>query len=96
MRLKRPSYNGMSLRLFFTVPVLLLFVFTASLISLISYLNGQQAAVHYGQKLADQISIRVNAQLQRLLDVPKTVLDATQQAIYTGMLDLGSEQELAV
>ncbi len=63
----------MSLRLFFTVPVLLLFIFTVGLVSLISYLNGQQAALHYGQKLADQISLRINSHLQYLLVVPKTV-----------------------
>lgn len=95
MRLKRPSYKGMSLRLFFTVPVLLLFVLTAGLISLISYSNGQQAALHYGQKLADQISLRVNSHLQYLLAIPKTVLDSTLQSIDSGMLDLKSEQDLA-
>jgi PAS domain S-box-containing protein len=95
MRLKRPSHKGMSLRLFFTVPVLLLFVLTAGLISLISYSNGQQAALHYGQKLADQISLRVNSHLQYLLAIPKTVLDSTLQSIDSGMLDLTSEQDLA-
>ena len=95
MRLKRPSHNGMSLRLFFTVPVLLLFILTAGLVSLISYLNGQQAALHYGQKLADQISLRVNSHLQYLLAAPKTVLDSTLQSIDSGILDLQSEQDLA-
>ncbi|MGY5796938.1 PAS domain S-box protein [Rheinheimera faecalis] len=95
MRLKRPSYKGMSLRLFFTVPVLLLFIFTAGLVSLISYLNGQQAALHYGQKLADQISLRINSHLQYLLEVPKTVLDSALQSIDSGMLDLQSEQDVA-
>lgn len=95
MRLNRPLYNGMSLRLFFTVPVLLLFILTAGLISLISYLNGQQAAVHYGQKLADQISTRINSHLGYLLSVPKTVLDSTMQAIDSGVVDLASEHDLA-
>lgn len=95
MRLKRPSQNGMSLRLFFTVPVLLLFIFTVGLVSLISYLNGQQAALHYGQKLADQISLRINSHLQYLLVVPKTVLDSALQSIDSGILDLQSEQDLA-
>jgi PAS domain S-box-containing protein len=95
MRSKRPSHKGMSLRLFFTVPVLLLFILTAGLVSLISYLNGQQAALHYGQKLADQISLRVNSHLQYLLAVPKTVLDSTLQSIDSGILDLQSEQDLA-
>ena len=95
MRLKRPSHNGTSLRLFFTVPVLLLFILTTGLISLISYVNGQQAALLYGQKLADQISLRVNSHLQYLLAVPKTVLDSTLQSIDSGVLDLQSEQDLA-
>ena len=95
MRLNRLPHKGMSLRLFFTVPVLLLFIFTAGLISLISYVNGQQAALHYGQKLADQISLRVNSHLQYLLAVPKTVLDSTLQSIESGVLDLHSEQDLA-
>ncbi|MBU0913639.1 MAG: PAS domain S-box protein [Gammaproteobacteria bacterium] len=95
MRLKHPSHNGMSLRLFFTVPVLLLFIFTAGLVGLISYINGQQAALHYGQKLAEQISLRVNSHLQHLLAVPKTVLDSTLQSIDSGMLNLQSEQDLS-
>lgn len=95
MRSKRSSHQGISLRLFFTVPVLLLFILTVGLVSLISYLNGQQAASHYGQKLADQISLRVNSHMHYLLEVPKTVLDSTLQSINSGILDLGSEQDLA-
>lgn len=95
MRSKRSSHKGMSLRLFFTVPVLLLFILTAGLITLISYVNGQQAAMHYGQKLADQISLRVNSHLQHLLLVPKTVLDSIIQSIDSEFLDLQSERDLA-
>ncbi|MBU2394208.1 MAG: PAS domain S-box protein [Gammaproteobacteria bacterium] len=73
----------------------MLFILTAGLVSLISYLNGQQAALHYGQKLADQISLRVNSHLQYLLAAPKTVLDSTLQSIDSGILDLQSEQDLA-
>ena len=95
MGLKRPANKGMSLRLFFTVPVLLLFILTAGLISLISYVNGQQAAQHYGQRLAAQISLRVNSHLQYLLTAPKTVLDSIVQSINSGILDLQSEQDLS-
>lgn len=88
-----PRY-GISLRLFFTVPVLLLFILTASLVAIISYINGQQAALHYGQRLADQISLRINSHLYYLLNVPKTVLDSTLQSIDSGILDLQSGHDL--
>lgn len=94
MRLEHPSRKGMSLRLFFTVPVLLLFVFTAGLVAVISYVNGQQAALHYGQRLADQISLRINSHLHYLLNIPKTVLESTLQSIDSGILDLKSEHDL--
>ncbi len=95
MRLKHSSHPGMSLRLFFTVPVLMLFVLTSGLISLISYVNGQQAAQHYGQKLASQISLRVNSHLQYLLTAPSTVVNALVHSINSGILDLQSEQDLS-
>lgn len=95
MLLKRKSNSGMSLRLFFTVPVLLLFVFTASLIGVISYVTGQQAALSYGQKLATQISLRINSHIHYLLAMPKTLLDSTMQAAHSGVLKLDSEADMA-
>ncbi len=94
MRLERLSRKGISLRLFFTVPVLLLFICTAGLVALISYINGQQAALHYGQKLADQISLRINSHLGYLFNIPKVVLESTLQSIDSGILDLKSEHDV--
>lgn len=86
--------RGIPLKLFFTAPLLLLFIFIAVSISVIAYLSSQYAASQYGQKLAFQVSKRTHEQLDLLVSVPQTILNNSVKALESGLVDLQSEAEL--
>jgi len=85
---------GIPLKLFFTAPLLMLFIFIAVSIGVIAYLSSQYAASQYGQKLAFQVSKRTHEQLDLLVSVPQTILNSSVKAFENGLVDLQSEAEL--
>ncbi|WP_052749162.1 ATP-binding protein [Arsukibacterium ikkense] len=86
--------RGIPLKLFFTAPLLMLFIFIAVSIGVIAYLSSQYAATQFSQQLAFQVSKRTHEQLDLLVSVPQTILNNSVKAVENGLVDLQSEAEL--
>lgn len=95
MGVKQIKHREISLRLFFTLPIVILFIFIATLISLVSYYNNQLAAQQFGQKMALQIAKRTNDHLDLLVSAPKSVLDNSVRAFQDAMFDVQSETDIS-
>ncbi|WP_333607100.1 ATP-binding protein [Arsukibacterium sp.] len=86
--------RGMPLKLFFTAPLLALFIFIAGSIGFIAYLSSQHAAAQFSQKLAFQITQRTNEQIALLVSEPKTIIQNAVHAFQHGMVDRDTETDI--
>lgn len=84
--------SAYSLRFLFSLPVLLLILITALLISAVSHYHGQRAAAHFERGYSQEVGNRIEGQLMRFFSIQRLLLEANRRSLLAG--DLSADQPL--
>ncbi|MDQ5882229.1 MAG: hypothetical protein QG616_2061 [Pseudomonadota bacterium] len=84
----------LSLRSFFVLPFLLLFVIAAALIGWVGYQSGQKSLEQFERQMAAEIGVRISAHLDRFFSTAVVVAQGTAEAMRSGRLDPNRPEEL--
>ena len=88
------SASGSTLRTFIVVPLLLLLLAGATLITLLSYRSGQLSVEHFGRQFADEMSGRIRDHLEAFFAVPERIVRTNLAAVRSGDLDPQAREAL--
>ncbi|PSN17273.1 diguanylate cyclase, partial [filamentous cyanobacterium CCP5] len=87
-----PTCRPSSLRLMFTVPVLVQIVAAVGLVGYLSFRNGQQAVEDLATQLRDEISARIQRELRSYFGAPHAINRLNAAAFTYGELDVVGAQ----
>lgn len=85
--MRGPAVRQFSLRDFFVLPFLLLFVAAMALVGWVGYQSGQKSLEQFERQMAAEIGVRISAHLDRFFSTAVLVAQSTAEAMRSGRLD---------